>query len=186
MSSLAQRVEFVKLMKIVQEVMASHQNAMLVNLLNISKSAVLPYGVAPNMGAMWSLLDTSGKFKDSKVRPMRDALARLDADVVSKESLEKFDAYERKYLGQVKFDTLQDIVKQVVSGPCGLSLLTLLGIPAHRVMPGGRLDYDELWRALDETGQFNYKTALPMLEALEALGAGVISGNSLYLFRQYG
>ncbi len=184
--SFEQRIAFTKLMRYVEEVMATRHSSALLKLLNIRESSVLCYGVPPNMGALWSLLNTGGKFKSDKVRPMREALAHLDADVVSKDTLEKFDAYEKKYLGQVKFDALQDIVKQVVSGPCGLNLLTLLGIPAHRVMPGGRLDYDELWTALDETGQFNYKTVRPMLEALEALGAGVVSGNSLYLFRQYG
>ena len=177
--------DFVKLMRHIEEVMASRHNSALLKLLNIRESSVLCHGVPPNMQALWSLLNTSGKFKSEKVRPMRDALASLGDDVVSKDKLEMFDTYERKYLGQVKFATLQDRVKQVVSGPHGLSLFTLLGISTCDVMPNGRLDFEELLRQLDATEQFNYKNVLPMKEVLECLGQGVISAETLSMFLQY-
>src|SRR5579883_3023292 len=98
--SFEQRVAFVKLMKYVEEVMATRDSSALLKLLHINESDVRCYGCPPNMASLWSLLRLSGQFDSHVVRPMRDALTSLGDDVVSKDTLEAFDVYEKKYLGK--------------------------------------------------------------------------------------
>lgn len=104
MMCTSQSIDYVEMMRAIEQVMSSRHNRTLLNLLGIPEYLVLTSGAPPNMGALWSVLETSDKFNRMHVHEMKNALANLGDDAVSREMLNLFDSYEKKYLGHVKFD----------------------------------------------------------------------------------
>lgn len=87
--------DFAWLRGCISMVMLSPHRSALLKLLNMDENFAEADGVSP---ILWNYLATRGIFKRERIRPMRKALEALGEDIIPKHVLDRFDAYEEKYL----------------------------------------------------------------------------------------
>ena len=82
--------------------LATRHRSSLLKLLNMDENMDKEAdGVSP---ILWNYLATRGTFKRERISPMRKALEALGEDIIPRHVLDRFDAYEEKYLMTTKVE----------------------------------------------------------------------------------